>query len=65
MIQYHQVSIHELKAVQFVVSLLSIGDLVINDEGGALGGGSVALSDLADWAEFAEETKKGRWIDGV
>ena len=64
-IQHHEVSIHEVESVQFITRLLGIGDFVIHDEGGALGGWGVTLSDLADGTEFAEEAEEGGRIEVV
>ena len=38
---------------------------VVHDECGAFRGRGVALSDLADGAEFAEELEEGRGVEGV
>lgn len=65
MIQHHQVPIHEIEPVQFVARLLGVGHFVIDDECGAFGGGGVALSDLADRTEFAEEGEKGGGVEVV
>jgi hypothetical protein len=64
-IQHHQIAVHEVEPVQFVASLLGVGDLVVHDECGALGGRGVALSDLADGTEFAEEVEEGRGVEIV
>jgi hypothetical protein len=64
-IQHHQVPIHEIEPIQFIARLLRVGDFVVHDKRGALGGRGVALPDLADGAEFAEEGEEGGGIEGV
>lgn len=65
MIQHHEIAIHEIKPVQLITRLFGIGDLVIHDERGALGGGRVALADLAYGSEFAEEREERWGVEGV
>jgi len=60
-----EVAVHEVEAVELVAGLLGVGHLVVDDEGGALGGGGVALADLAHGAEFGEEGEEGRWVEVV
>jgi hypothetical protein len=64
-IQHHQVPTHEIEPIQFIARLLRVGDFVVHDERGALGGGGVALPDLADGAEFAEEGEERGRVEGV
>ena len=65
MVQHHQVPIHEVEAVQLVAGLLGVLDVVVDDEGGALGGGAVAGADLADGTEFREQVEEGWRVDVV
>jgi hypothetical protein len=64
-VQYHQIPIHEVEAVQLVTGLLRIHNVVVNNERGAFGGGGGASADLADGAEFAEEVEEGGRVDVV
>lgn len=65
MVEHDQIAIHEIEAVQLVAGLLGVGDLVVDDEGGALGVGGVALADLAHRTEFAEEREEGGRVEVV
>ena len=65
MIQHHEIPIHEIEPVQLVAGLFGVGDLVVDDERGALGVGGVALSDLPHRTEFAEEGEEGGRVEVV
>jgi hypothetical protein len=60
-----EVAVHEVEAVELVAGLLGVGHLVVDDEGGALGVGGVALADLAHGAEFGEEGEEGGRVQVV
>jgi hypothetical protein len=60
-VEHDEVAVHEVEAVELVARLLGVGHLVVHDKGGALGRRRVALPDLADGAEFAEELEEWRW----
>jgi hypothetical protein len=53
----NEVSILEVEAVQLVASLLRVGYVFIDNEGGALGVVGDTLSNLANGAKFSEEVE--------
>ena len=65
MVEHHQIAIHKIEPVQLVAGLFGVGDLVVDDERGALGVGGVALSNLAYRAEFAKEGEEGGRVEVV
>ena len=64
-VQHDQVAVHEVVAVQLVARLFGVGDVLVDDERGALGRGGGAGADLADGPEFAEEREERGRVDVV
>jgi hypothetical protein len=60
-----EIAVHKIEAVELVAGLLGVGDLVVDDKGGTLGGGGGALADLAHGAEFGEQGEEGGWVEVV
>ena len=61
-VEYHEVAVLEVEAVQLIAGAFRVHDIFVDDEGGALGVACNALADLT--GRFVSYTKSRDWGEG-